>query len=97
MPEEIFACLDIQRENARTTDSFDILLRYSNFTARLKAGMLVREQGPKYTLHGTRDSFIKYGMDVQKSCLKKSEIPLSEPEWGREPESIWGSLNTDIE
>lgn len=97
MPEEIFACLDIQREGARTTDSFDILLRYSNFTARLKAGMLVREQGPKYTIHGTRGSFIKYGMDVQEHCLKQGELPVDRPDWGKEPESIWGRLNTDIE
>ncbi|WP_242825189.1 Gfo/Idh/MocA family oxidoreductase [Proteocatella sphenisci] len=96
LPEEIFACLDTQRENAKTIDNFDILLKYKTFTARLKAGMLVREQGPRYMIHGSKGSFVKYGMDVQESSLKTGELPLDKSEWGKEPEAIWGTLNTDI-
>lgn len=96
MPEKIFASLSIQRENSKTVDSFDILLKYGDFTARLKAGMLVREQGPRYTLHGTKGSFIKFGIDVQEALLKAGESPSKKPDWGKEPESIWGTLNTDI-
>ena len=37
------------------------------------------------------------GFELQEHCLKQSELPVDRPDWGKEPESIWGRLNTDIE
>ena len=50
---------------------------------------------PRYTLHGTHGSFLKWGIDPQEELLKQGANP-SEPDWGKEPESQWGILNTDI-
>lgn len=92
-PKEIFANLQIQRENAEVVDSFELLLLYPQIKVTLKAGMLVKEKGPTFSVYGTEGTFLKYGEDVQEEALKRGEKPKNE-DWGREPEQIWGKLNT---
>jgi predicted dehydrogenase len=53
----------------------------------------VREQGPRFLIHGTEGSFIKYGADPQEEALTAGRFP-DEPGWGTEPEDKWGILNT---
>ena len=96
LPKEIFADIQIQREGAQATDRFDLILHYPELNVHLSAGMLVREKGPSYTLHGDKGSFLKYGMDVQEDALKAGATPLNHPNWGVEPEFMWGSLETSI-
>ena len=55
----------------------------------------MREQGPRYMIQGTKGSFLKYGEDPQEEKLKSGELPVSE-DWGQEPESFYGILNTEI-
>lgn len=93
-PKEIFANLQIQRENALVVDSFELLLFYSQLKVTLKAGMLIKENGPTYSISGTEGTFLKYGADVQEEALKRGEKPKDDVDWGREPELIWGKLNT---
>lgn len=90
-PREIFANLLVQREASEVIDSFELLLFYPELKVTLKAGMLVKVPGPRYTVLGRQGSFIKYGMDVQEEDLKQGKTPETHPEWGREPESIWGT------
>ena len=76
-----------------------LMAKRNNFVVKvtLKAGMLVREPGPKFIVHGTHGSYVKYGLDPQENSLKAGHTPLSlDLEWGREPEEKWGVLNTDI-
>ena len=40
--------------------------------------------------------FIKNGMDVQEQDLMAGMVPNEKPDWGVEPESIWGKLNTNV-
>lgn len=96
IPEEIFADLQVQRPGGEVDDSFEILLRYPGLRVSLKCSMLVREQGPHFILHGTRGSYVKYGMDVQEDDLISGKRPGKTGEWGKEPENLWGRLNTDI-
>ena len=49
MPQYVTADIRIQRPHARTTDYFDLWLDYGFTKVILKAGMLVREPGPRYT------------------------------------------------
>ena len=58
--------------------------------------MLVREPGPKYILHGTAGSFIKYGEDPQEQALKNGISP-AEANWGKEDENNYGLLHTVID
>ena len=94
-PEKVFADLRIQRTGGRVHDYFEVILYYPNFKATVKAGYLVREQGPRYKLLGTVGSYVKYGIDPQEEALNQGKSPL-EPGWGEEPESDWGIINTTI-
>ncbi len=95
MPAEVDARMGIQRPGGKVDDYYDIRLQYNNFHAIVKSSYLVREPGPRYILHGTAGSFIKYGLDPQEQALKEGKIPGS-TSWGCDPREYWGKLNTSI-
>ena len=94
LPEKITADLRIQREFAKATDNFELILHYDGLKVALRAGMLVRGRSPRFILHGSRGSFLKYGIDPQEEALKQGRLP-SEPGWGQEPKERWGRLITE--
>jgi predicted dehydrogenase len=95
MPEAVWADIDGLRSGSEIDDYYHIRLIYPNIKVTLKASYLVREEGPRYTLHGVSGSFLKYGIDPQEEMLKRGGNP-SAPGWGKEPEQQWGILNTDV-
>ncbi|WP_066838262.1 oxidoreductase [Rufibacter ruber] len=97
LPQEVYAELKVQRPHSRIIDKFEARLYYERVTVTLSAGLLVREPSPRYTLHGDRGSFLKYGLDVQEEALKAGKSPEGAPAWGVEPEHLWGHLNTDFQ
>jgi len=96
MPRYLDARLGIQRPGGMVDDFFDIRMEYEGFFVILKSSYLVREQGPRFILHGTEGSFLKSGIDPQEQDLKDKKTPGS-PGWGSEPEASWGKLNTTLE
>ena len=94
MPESIYADLRKERPHARAVDYFDVQLYYPGLKVILKGGMLVREPGPRYMVHGFEGSFIKYGEDPQEALLRAGEKPGG-PEWGMEPPDQYGTLRTN--
>ncbi|MDZ7934510.1 MAG: Gfo/Idh/MocA family oxidoreductase [Emticicia sp.] len=68
---------------------------YGKLKVTLKSSLLVREEGPRYVIHGTKGSFVKYGLDVQEDHLKAGLMPRMEG-FGIEPKQNWGILNTEI-
>ncbi|PKV75484.1 oxidoreductase [Pontibacter ramchanderi] len=97
-PESIYADLRAQRSGGEIIDSFDVALYYkSGLKAILKAGMLVRQPGPRFILSGDKGSFVKYGLDVQEAALKQGLSPAASADWGTEPEEIWGKLDTEVQ
>ncbi len=95
LPNYVTADIRIQRPDAKATDYFELWLDYDFTKVILKAGMLVRELGPRYAIHGTMGSFIKSGEDPQEVFLRKGMLPDA-PDWGQEPEDIYGLLHTEI-
>jgi scyllo-inositol 2-dehydrogenase (NADP+) len=95
MPVEVDARVGVQRPNGKVEDFYDIRMQYNDFHAIVKSSYLVREAGPRYILHGTEGSFIKYGIDPQEQALKDGKLPGS-PGWGTESKELWGRLNTTI-
>jgi predicted dehydrogenase len=93
-PEAVTCMMLTQRPGLEVEDNFEIILNYPSLKVTLKAGMLVKVSGPTYVLYGDHGTFIKYGMDVQEEALKKGLKPNS-PDWGIEPEEIWGKLTTE--
>lgn len=96
MPAELFSHLQVQRPGGKSIDYFELLLFYHGLKVTLKAGMLVREPLPHFILSGTQGSFVKYGMDTQEVALKNGLTPFNSLNWGEEPDTIWGRINTDI-
>ncbi len=96
MPLEVDARIGIQRPNGKVEDFYDIRMQYKDYHAIVKSSYLVRESTPRYILHGTNGSFIKYGIDPQEQALKDGKIPGT-PGWGSEEKELWGKLNTTIE
>ncbi|WP_372773483.1 Gfo/Idh/MocA family oxidoreductase [Mangrovibacterium sp.] len=96
MPGEVTAHLAKLRTGGVVPDYYDIRLQYNGFAALLKSSYLVREPGPRYSLHGTLGSFQKWGIDPQEEALKAGKLP-NEFGWGEEPEEAWGFLHTENE
>ncbi len=95
LPKTITANIRLQRQDAKVDDYFDVRLDYGFNKVILKASMLVREPGPRYMIHGTHGSFIKFGEDPQEALLKQGILPDA-LDWGSEDESIYGLLHTEI-
>jgi len=94
LPHSLYA--DIRRERAHVPvdDYFDLQLYYPACKVILKGGMLVREPGPRYMIHGLDGSFIKYGEDPQEAKLRAGELPLGAG-FGAEPPEMAGLLHTE--
>ncbi|CAN5269368.1 Gfo/Idh/MocA family oxidoreductase [soil metagenome] len=94
-PKSVLADIRIQRPGGKIDDNFELILDYGALKVTLKSGYLVREQGPRFILHGTQGSFIKYGIDPQEEDLKAGFYPTG-PDWGREDRELWGKINTEF-
>jgi scyllo-inositol 2-dehydrogenase (NADP+) len=94
LPWYITADIRLQRKDVKTTDYFELWLDYGFTKVILKAGMLVREPGPRYAIHGRLGSFIKSGEDPQEALLRKGILPTAS-DWGQESPDIYGLLHTE--
>lgn len=94
-PDAVTAHTSIQRKGGESVDAFDVRLHYPKVNVTLKAGMLVRELGPRFILHGTEGSFVKYDLDLQENALRQGSMP-TDSGYGVEDEGRWGTLNTTI-
>lgn len=95
LPKTIYADIRTQRKNSRVDDAFEVILNYGKLKVTLKAGMLIKEPGARYCLHGSLGSFIKYGIDPQEADLKNGRSPLIES-WGSDTENNYGILNAEL-
>jgi len=91
-PSEVFADCAHQRPFAKATDYFKVLFSYpSGLKVSLGGSNLCLDPGPKFMLHGTKGSFVKFGNDSQEACLIKAGFEPS-LEWGKELEANYGTL-----
>jgi predicted dehydrogenase len=95
LPHAVFADIRWQREESKVDDCFEVNLYYNRLKVTLKASVFVKEQGPRYIIHGTKGSFVKYGIDPQEEMLKEGLIPGS-ADWGKEDPDYWGILNAEL-
>ena len=95
MPKAVTSDIRTFRPEGRIDDFFELILHYSDKRVMLKSSYLTREQGPRFQLHGTKGSFLKYGTDPQEESLKNGQLPNS-TEWGKEQKDTWGILHTEI-
>ena len=91
LPESLDADLEAQRVGAEAVDYFHVLLRYGRRRVILHGSCLISHENARFSVHGTKGSFIKQGLDKQEDALKKGTAPGG-PEWGRDPNE--GTLTT---
>lgn len=74
-PQKVGYDLRSVRNPANPDDTFEVQLYYPRTKAIVKTSHLVKLGYPKFTVHGTRGSFIRYGIDQQETSLKAGIMP----------------------
>ncbi|MBZ9538735.1 oxidoreductase [Modicisalibacter tunisiensis] len=82
LPQAILLDLATRRDGAQIDDDFLALLDYEDKRVSLHASALVAAESPRFVIHGTQGSYVKYGLDPQEARLKQGEIPA--PRWGED-------------
>ncbi|MFD1737014.1 oxidoreductase [Bacillus salitolerans] len=91
-PHFVWADVFGQRTHAKTDDYFHIVLGYrDNLRVILHSGAVVLNAGPRFQVHGSRGSFIKYGIDGQEDALKAGLKPIDST-WGADNPEFYGKL-----
>lgn len=100
MPRAVFADIATLRTGGKVDDYFIIHLlqpaRAPQLKVTLKASYLMCESEPRFVLHGTEGSYVKYGLDPQEADLTNGRLPDT-PHWGEEDPAQWGILHTERE
>ena len=94
-PQSITASAFHQREASGVDDAFDVCLEYPGLRATVRARMIAYAPGPHFLIHGTKGSFVKYGMDPQEPRLRAGDVPPGidwGKDWGEDSEAQWGML-----
>jgi predicted dehydrogenase len=99
-PEAVTASVRSDRDQTEIEDAFDITLHYpaangKGLLAHCRSSYLACINAPRFLLHGTHGSFIKFGLDPQEPALVGgAKVPrMGSPDrWLEEKESAWGKL-----
>lgn len=94
-PDSFYGEVYTQRANSAIDDAFQLNIDFGRVKVNLKSSLLVKDQGPKYIVHGTLGSYTKYGMDVQEDHLVSGQFPV-QPGFGLEPASSNGRIRTSV-
>jgi len=83
-----------QRDHSRADDWFHALLHYDTLRVVLHASALTAHVAPRFTVHGTRGSLVKWGLDTQETALKAGLRP-PHAGWGVDPNPLQLTLAGD--
>ena len=78
MPDALEADIIAQRDTASVDDYFELTLHYGRARMILGSSTLVAAPRPRFALHGTGGSFVKYGLDRQEGQLKAGLDPAAQ-------------------
>ena len=95
-PDFLAASVRVERDSAVIDDAFDLQLGYDlqRLTVFLRSTLTACTPGPRFVLHGTHGSFVKWGTDPQEEQLRRGMRPDA-PGFGEEPASQWGELRVE--
>jgi scyllo-inositol 2-dehydrogenase (NADP+) len=93
-PKNVWGQTFTQREHSTIDDAFDIQLDYGKLKVTLRSSLMVREESPRYIIHGSKGSFVKYGIDIQENQLKAGLMP-ADVGFGVEPTTQYGTLYSE--
>jgi len=81
LPQSVTLHIASQRRAGTAPDWFLAVLTYPHLHAILSAGVLVSGGSARFTLHGTKASLVKKGVDVQEAQLREGVAP-GDLDWG---------------
>ena len=81
LPVSLTVDLAQLRPGAQATDYFHAILTYPQRRVILHGTMLAAVESARYIVHGSRGSYVKYGLDPQEERLKNGER-LPQEDWG---------------
>ena len=90
-PDDISLNLALQRDGTQVNDWFHAVLRYESrhpgLRVVLHASALAASPSPRYAVHGTHGSFVKFGLDPQEDALRAGGRPHLDAlgAWGQDP------------
>ncbi|MEI7554221.1 oxidoreductase [Candidatus Chlorohelix sp.] len=93
-PQTIWADAFPQRPGANTIDYFHLIFGYERLRVILHSGSVNKKPGPRFQVHGSKGSYIKYGLDPQEDALKRGMRP-GDSGWGKESSELYGELFTE--
>ncbi|RSD29557.1 Gfo/Idh/MocA family oxidoreductase [Mesobacillus subterraneus] len=68
-PDALYSEIMTQRENGQSDDGFLIVLHYGEKRVYLRSSSFINSAYPRFELHGSKGSFVKYGLDKQEPQL----------------------------
>lgn len=74
-PDAVSADIQAQRPDAEVDDYFDVTLHYGRGRFSVRSSSLIAAPRPRFSVHGLRGSFVKFGLDPQEAQLKASTDP----------------------
>lgn len=77
-PYAIYGNMQKQREGAKATDYFHVVLEYEQGSILIRGGTLVSAQTPRFVIHGSEGSYIICGHDPQEAQLQAGIMPNDE-------------------
>ena len=83
-PTAVTGDLAAQRQDARVDDYFHLNLDYGALRVVLSASTLIAAPRPRFAVHGTSGSFVKFGLDPQEEQSKNGLLPV-QPGFGVDP------------
>ncbi len=92
MPDSLYADKRTLMEGGVTDDTFTIILYYGDRKYTISSSRGVLERGPRFEIHGTAGSFVKFGMDPQENALRSAGAKPTDPGFGEDAPENYGSL-----
>lgn len=86
-PESVDADIAALRDDGRASDWAHVVLRYAQMRVVLHAGMCVAGGEPRFRVHGTGGSLVKFGLDPQEGQSVAGLRPGAR-EWGLDGEAL---------
>jgi scyllo-inositol 2-dehydrogenase (NADP+) len=93
-PQTVTASVKAHRDHAHAPDYVHIVLGYDDKEVILHASALAALEPPRFAIHGTGGSYVKYGLDTQEDQLRSGMRP-GNPEFGKNPPGLLREVDGD--
>ncbi|MDR5803647.1 MULTISPECIES: oxidoreductase [unclassified Caballeronia] len=93
-PATVTAFVKAHRDHAHAPDYVHLVLGYADKEVVLHASALAALDPPRFTIHGTRGSYVKSGLDVQEDQLRSGMRP-GHSEFGKNPPGLLREVDGD--